>query len=265
MAEFLSLCDVLFCIISLISYFCNLVFDLTWTYTLFQRGSQYFGFALFFCLFSLILCQIVSFRWYRKKCTRDLLESGDQDKDMAKAPLDPPEPNYSLLVLVCHIGLSGVFWRYSKLFIPVDLQTVKQEFRDLAILRVVHAFCQAAPMLLLQLNFFVTLQNEAAISDLETIGEQVLPTIVLNDPTNIRHQEKALRDLNVVSAILSLCTVAWALASFSKYVRMRSVHRLVLTWLGVIFQVSFRERFQLVRRPETRNFIYSSFSGDLAL
>lgn len=35
------------------------------------------------------------------------------------------------------------------------------------------------------------------------------------------------------------CT-GWALASFSKNVRAQNVHRLVLTWLGVIFQFFWR-------------------------
>jgi XK-related protein len=37
-----------------------------------------------------------------------------------------------------------------------------------------------------------------------------------------------------------LFSVCWALASFSKNVRLHNVHRLVLTWLGVIFQFLWR-------------------------
>lgn len=54
------------------------------------------------------------------------------------------------------------------------------------------------------------------------------------------HQFSTFRELNVVSAILSLFSVCWALASFSKNVRLQNVHRLVLTWLGVIFQFLWR-------------------------
>lgn len=57
-------------------------------------------------------------------------------------------------------------------------------------------------------------------------------------PTDMPHS-KPFYDLNVVSASLSLFSVCWALASFSKNVRLQNVHRLVLTWLGVIFQVIF--------------------------
>jgi len=48
---------------------------------------------------------------------------------------------------------------------------------------------------------------------------------------------KELTDLNKVSTVLSLFNVCWALASFSKNVRLHNIHRLVLTWLGVISQV----------------------------
>lgn len=47
-------------------------------------------------------------------------------------------------------------------------------------------------------------------------------------------------DLNVVSTALSLFNVCWALASFSKNIRRQNVHKLVLTWLGVIFQCFWR-------------------------
>lgn len=45
-------------------------------------------------------------------------------------------------------------------------------------------------------------------------------------------------DLVIVSAALSLFSVCWALASFSKHVQ--SVDKLVLTWLGVVSQLLWR-------------------------
>lgn len=83
----------------------------------------------------------------------------------------------------------------------------------LGMLRLLHAFCEAAPMLLLQLYLLIS-----------------------RDPIN--PPSKPFTDLNVVSVALSLFSICWALASFSKNVRLQNVHRLVLTWLGVIFQVS---------------------------
>lgn len=89
-------------------------------------------------------------------------------------------------------------------------------------LRLLHAFCEAAPMLLLQLYLLIS-----------------------RDP--VHPPSKPFIDLNVVSVALSLFSVCWALASFSKNVRLQNVHRLVLTWLGVIFQVWLFSIFMLNR------------------
>lgn len=135
------------------------------------------------------------------------------------------------ITILLHTCQLGILWRYAKLFIPVDLRYVKHEVRDLCkyninniksllilfflgMLRLLHAFCEAAPMLLLQLYILIN--------------------------RDITHPpSKPFLDLNVVSVALSLFSVCWALASFSKNVRLQNVHRLVLTWLGVIFQVLF--------------------------
>lgn len=101
-------------------------------------------------------------------------------------------------------------FRYFKLFLPVDLRYVKFEVRDLCMLRLLHAFCESMPLLLLQSYLLWT----------DSGGDR-----------------KHLRDLNKVAVTLSTVSVCWALASFGKNVRMQNVHRLVLTWLGVIFQV----------------------------
>jgi predicted membrane protein len=147
------------------------------------------------------------------------------------------------IVIALHYSQMGVLWRYAKLFIPVDLRSVKHEVRDLCMLRLVHAFCEAAPMLLLQLNVLVTLQNENTNNAIKLrslgIGGQQLQSTLIQQTAAAEFQQKTFKDLNVVSAILSLFSVCWALASFSKNVRLQNVHRLVLTWLGVIFQVGY--------------------------
>ncbi len=43
-----------------------------------------------------------------------------------------------------------------------------------------------------------------------------------------------------MSAILSLFSICWALASFNKNIRPRNIDKLVLTWIGVIFQLLWR-------------------------
>lgn len=149
-------------------------------------------------------------------------------------------------IIALHCCQMGVLWRYAKLFVPVDLRHVKHEVRDLCMLRLVHAFCEAAPMLLLQLHVLVTMQPEDYLIQspeitLKSLGGGHITTAIVQQPSATQqHQLNTFRDLNIVSAVLSLFSVCWALASFSKNVRLQNVHRLVLTWLGVIFQFLWR-------------------------
>lgn len=151
-------------------------------------------------------------------------------------------------VVALHCTQMGVLWRYAKLFVPVDLRSVKHEVRDLCMLRLVHAFCEAAPMLLLQLHVLVTMQPEDYLIQIPEIqlkslggGAVITTTAIVQQPSAVQQQQlSTFRDLNIVSAVLSLFSVCWALASFSKNVRLQNVHRLVLTWLGVIFQFLWR-------------------------
>ena len=55
----------------------------------------------------------------------------------------------------------------------------------------------------------------------------------------LQNEEKMSR-LMVTSATFSLLNLCWALASFSKNSRKKNIHKLVLTWLGVIFQFLWR-------------------------
>ena len=192
-SDFLPLCDVLFNIISLASYFCDVVFDCVTVYTLYEQGRRYWFYATLCCILgSLLLCQICSLAWH--------LDSDRQGRRTRP-----------WLLAVQHMLLGGVLARYFKLFVPVDLRHVKHEVRDLCVLRMLHGFCQAGPMLLLQL--FLIWQKPSA---------------------------SQMTDLNIVSTALSLFSVCWALASFNKNVRSHNVHRLVLTWLGVICQLAWR-------------------------
>jgi hypothetical protein len=137
--EFLPLCDLLFNIISLAAYFCDVVFDSVTAYTLYlQHQTLWLGVTLSLILFSALISQILSLRWYthkRKDKTFNLFEFE------------------GICVLTIHVFLCGVLWRYFKLFIPVDLSSVKHEVRDLCMLRMVHAFCEAAPMLIIQVSY----------------------------------------------------------------------------------------------------------------
>ncbi|XP_022913839.1 XK-related protein 7-like [Onthophagus taurus] len=189
MAEFLPLCDLLFNVVSLAVYFCDFVFDILVIYALYEKELFIvFAQCLTMVFLSTIISQILSLRWYlsRKKTT----------------------VNKPILAFI-HVIQLGVLWRYTRLLAPIQLSSVKQDVRDLCILRLLHGFIQAAPMLLLQLS----LLSEKS---------EMIPS----------------RDLIIVSATLSLFSICWSLASFSKHVQ--SVERFVLTWLGVISQLLWR-------------------------
>lgn len=178
---------------------------------------------------------------------------------------NPVESNFGrFCIIALHVSQMGVLWRYAKLFVPVDLRHVKNEVRDLCMLRLVHAFCEAAPMLLLQLHVFITMQNDDYIIanpeiKLKSLGGHITTAQVQQPTITQQHQLRTFKDLNVVSAVLSLFSVCWALASFSKNVRLQNVHRLVLTWLGVIFQ--FLWRLGTVVSRVTSLTVYASLYG----
>lgn len=119
-------------------------------------------------------------------------------------------------------------------------------------LRLLHAFCESAPMLLLQLHLLISQQldeSRSAKLRLKALGDVDSSGIATNNgpysyPSSaailVQQQNRTFKELNTISAVLSLFSICWALASFSKNVRQRNVHRLVLTWLGVIFQLCWR-------------------------
>lgn len=59
MAEFLPLCDVLFNVISLAGYFCDVVFDVVMGYALLERGYKgSFAAAISIVITSLLISQV---------------------------------------------------------------------------------------------------------------------------------------------------------------------------------------------------------------
>lgn len=64
MAEFLPLCDLLFNVVSLAAYFCDLVFDLLVVYALYVRGlTTSFAQCLSVILLTMLVTQILSLKW----------------------------------------------------------------------------------------------------------------------------------------------------------------------------------------------------------
>ncbi|XP_066603249.1 uncharacterized protein [Prorops nasuta] len=229
--EFLPLCDVLFNIISLASYFCDVVFDLAMVYALAHHKhspAALFPLSITLIVTSLFISQIVSIRWYLWG-TKGKLRNTNVAHN-CNIGQKTKSSNWSIgCVLLLHSTQAGVLWRYFKLFIPVDLTYVKHEVRELCVLRLIHAFCEAAPMLLLQLYLLFIGVNTETENDSIKVKE-----------SELRDADK-LAKLTAVSAGLSLWSVCWAVASFSKgAARLRNLERLVLTWLGVLAQLVWR-------------------------
>ncbi|XP_018305959.1 uncharacterized protein [Mycetomoellerius zeteki] len=226
--EFLPLCDVLFNIISLASYFCDVVFDFAMVYALAHQATAppiLFPLSITFIATSLLISQIVSLRWYLWGARGKLTNAPNN------CHVNPVKriSNWTVgCVLLLHSTQVGVLWRYFKLFIPVNLTFVKHEVRELCVLRLIHAFCEAAPMLLLQLYVLFGATDGDRI-EAEKLNE------------NESKDGGKLKELTLVSAGLSLWSVCWAVASFSKgAARLRNLERLVLTWLGVLAQLFWR-------------------------
>lgn len=200
--------------------------------------------------------QIVSLKWFlnsiRNSTTEDQPELAQEQPGTPKLQLAcVKEARKNRYVVILHVFQLGVLWRYAKLLVPVNLENVKHEVRDLCMLRLMHAFCESAPMLLLQLHVLISMQLDENYSSgstelrLKAIGDgpsSGLPSGPHSYPTSaiLLQQNRTFKELNTISAMLSLFSVCWALASFSKNVRMQNIHRLVLTWLGVIFQFLWR-------------------------
>ena len=122
--EFLPICDVLFNVVSLASYFCDVVFDIIATYTFFISGhSSWAWLSLLAIISSLVTCQLLSAKW--------MLEQ-ESSRNMTRR-------KFLTLSLIHGMG-GGMVWRYSLLFAPIQLAHVKQEMRNLCVLRMIHGF-----------------------------------------------------------------------------------------------------------------------------
>lgn len=112
------------------------------------------------------------------------------------------------------------------------------QVRELCMLRLVHAFCEAAPMLLLQVYLLAIGSIANGPTDLLDVD---IDDSTLRPTSAVKTDEAKLAELTAVSAGLSLWSVCWAVASFSKgAARLRNLERLVLTWLGVLAQLAWR-------------------------
>ncbi len=226
--DFLPVCDLLFNLVSVTAYFCDVAFASIVAYSLLvdERDLTWF-FIIFLCTTaSLLFCQILSLRWFvAEEEKEENINNADSKVPSSSGPSSAEKArtcpaSWPWLVAVgVHFCMSGVLWRYARLlFLPIDMALVKREMRNLSILRMVHAFTQCLPCILAEGYLLAT--RGAAQSSASSV------TAPMASPTVYR-----------VAAALSLLNICWALASFSKHIRRRDIHRLTLTWIGVICQL----------------------------
>lgn len=215
MADFLPFCDVLFNIISLAGYFCNVVFNALLGYALLERGrTMYFAIVLCLVISSLVITQVVSLGWYLSELkVKSENKSGEQE-DEEKAAVSLRRRNIQKNIIIgLHVMQLGVLWRYAKLFVPIDLRRVKNEVRDLCMLRLIHAFSEAAPMLLMQLYILVTIETDSTFwssakeSKLKSLSGHSIGVVTTQSILLKEQSDKTFKDLNIVSTTLSLFTV----------------------------------------------------------
>lgn len=243
--EFLPICDLMFNLISMIIYFCENTFGIIALIALYYH-TAFGSWALIgaaFVLASNSICQYLSFNWLyktkldenqRKREAREELKdeegcerrfyngigSNMQNHQYGSCnwlPHSGTELQLKFLLVVAleavlHIACLGFLLRYIKLVIPVkDTTRIKREARDLCMLRMIHGFIQSVPLIILQAHIVCSQTSAASITN-----------------------------LSIISVILSLINVCWALASFTKYARKKYMHKFVLTWLGIISQLLWR-------------------------
>lgn len=138
--ELLPICDLMFGAVSLIAYFADIIFDFIIIHKM--SDTSWFLPMLFLVIISSICSQFFSFRWYI-----------EYENTTSPARIDSNWSSPEIIgVLITHFFQSGIFWRYFRLFVPVNLMTVKHEVGNLCMLRMIHAFLQSAPMALIQVS-----------------------------------------------------------------------------------------------------------------
>ena len=231
--DFLPVCDLLFNFVSVTFYFCDIAFDilvLKECYELATFEGENNGDNLKIVsnvvvplvtvmMVSLFTSQIVSLKWYiedsnnRKRTLKDL-----SVKDW--------------LVFSVHLLQCSVLWRYTKLLIkPLALRNVKSEMRNLCILRMIHSMCQSIFFLLIQGHLVLTKLLEARKA---WDGSYHLPQQEQDS------NQPIMLEVHYISMSFNLINICWSLASFNKNIQRKDVEKLVLTWIGVVFQFFWR-------------------------
>ena len=229
--DFLPVCDLLFNFVSVTFYFCDIAFDilvLKECYELATLEGEKNGDNLKIVshlvvplvtvmIISLFTCQIVSLKWY-------IEDSNNRKRTIKELSIKDG------FVFVIHLCQCSVLWRYTKLLIkPLAIRNVKSEMRNLCILRMIHSLCQSIFFLLIQGHLVLTkLLDARKASDNTQL------------PPNDQDSQQPMLEVHYISMTFNIINICWSLASFNKNIQRKNVEKLVLTWIGVVFQFLWR-------------------------
>ena len=230
--DFLPVCDLLFNFVSVTFYFCDIAFDILVLKECYELAafegeknednvrivSNVVVPLVTVMMISLFTSQIVSLKWY-------IEDSANRKRTLSDLSVK------DWLVFLVHLFQCSVLWRYTKLLIkPLALRNVKSEMRNLCILRMIHSLCQSIFFLLIQGHLVLTklLEARKAAED----GNYL--------PQEESDSRQPMLEVHYISMSFNMINICWSLASFNKNIQRKDVEKLVLTWIGVVFQFFWR-------------------------
>ncbi|XP_041484932.1 XK-related protein 6-like [Lytechinus variegatus] len=203
-----TLIDALFFIVGMALYIADLVTDIVVGVQYFRRGDILWGSMTFVFVFvpSLVL-QYFSLRWF-------VLDTRENEKDEPKALKRQLRARCQWLIThALQLGAIKRYWRTVKYGLR-SRREIKYynmmiyEYRDISMLRLLEAFMESAPQLVLQV--YIMLESEE------------------------------FHWLTAVSTVVSLGSLAFSLESYHKVLRVSRIDRLNISYLGVTFRILWR-------------------------
>ncbi|XP_054771951.2 XK-related protein 4-like [Lytechinus pictus] len=203
-----TLIDALFFIVGMALYIADHVTDIVVGVQYWRRGDTLWSAMTFVFVFvpSLVL-QYFSFRWF-------VLDTRENGKDGPKALKKPLRAWCQWLIThALQLGAIKRYWRTVKYGLRSrrDIKYYNMmiyEYRDLSMLRLLEAFMESAPQLVLQV--YIMLESEE------------------------------FHWLTAASAVVSLSSLAFSLESYHNVLRVSRKDRLNISYLGVTFRILWR-------------------------
>ncbi|XP_063968751.1 XK-related protein 6-like [Lytechinus pictus] len=200
--------DALFILGGMIMYIADLVTDLVVGVQYFREGYALWAIMTFiFVLLPSLVLQYFSFRWF----VSDL----DEDPEHKKKGLFAKLWSWCqwLFTHVLQLGAVKRYWRTLKFGLRSRrdhgyYKLMIYEYRDITMLRLLEAFMESAPQLVLQVYIMV--------------------------------ESEELYWLTAASAIVSLSSLAWALEAYHKALRDSRADKKKITYYGVVLRITWR-------------------------